>query len=497
MTRLLIIFSFCAMLHGSVAKIATAQFEGLLARVPNDANTLVLINADKLFGSPVADRERWDARRKAAFDAGISMLPPDANAVVLAGRMDVEYFSSVWELTLVKFSAGRTVQAVATRFGGSIDSISQRAAARLPDDQYVVQVSPTVLGAYTPANRQDVMRWLKSTDETSLTQSLSPYLKTAYQYAAEVGTPIVMAIDVAGVVSPADAAAKLKTFKSVGTNEAKVTALAALAGHVQGVTLGITVADKMTGAVRIDFDQSPQAVAGELKDVFLEVLQRNGAVVDDFADWQASVSGNTYFLRGGLSSSGARRLLSVLELSHALSEAMDLAKSSSPTGSGGGNPTKIYFESITTMLDDLRDKPRKDGVQTAGQAGTWYGKYAGKIDALPILDVDTAMLDLGAEISSSLRNAELSLRGVGMKSGMRIASGEASGGDYGYGYGYGGYRQSYNLHSGMDNASGAKSAIRKQETISSVSDIRQMWANIDNALAKIRRDLTEKYSMEF
>jgi len=45
-----------------------------------------MIDAGKLFGSPLADRERWDARRKAAFEAGVSPLPPDASAVLLASR---------------------------------------------------------------------------------------------------------------------------------------------------------------------------------------------------------------------------------------------------------------------------------------------------------------------------------------------------------------------------------------------------------------------------
>ena len=39
--------------------VAQAQFAGMKYRIPTDANTLVLINAEKMFGSPVADRDRW------------------------------------------------------------------------------------------------------------------------------------------------------------------------------------------------------------------------------------------------------------------------------------------------------------------------------------------------------------------------------------------------------------------------------------------------------
>ncbi len=34
-----------------------AQFEGMKTRIPTDANTLVLINADKMLSSPKAERE--------------------------------------------------------------------------------------------------------------------------------------------------------------------------------------------------------------------------------------------------------------------------------------------------------------------------------------------------------------------------------------------------------------------------------------------------------
>ena len=42
--------------------LATAQFAGMRVRVPADANTLVLINAQKMFGSRIADREGLESQ---------------------------------------------------------------------------------------------------------------------------------------------------------------------------------------------------------------------------------------------------------------------------------------------------------------------------------------------------------------------------------------------------------------------------------------------------
>ena len=72
-------FSCVAILLAStvIPQAALAQFEGMKYRIPTDANTVVLVNADKIFGSKVADANRWAERRQAAYDAGILALPPD------------------------------------------------------------------------------------------------------------------------------------------------------------------------------------------------------------------------------------------------------------------------------------------------------------------------------------------------------------------------------------------------------------------------------------
>ena len=431
----------------STSVCAIAQFDGMLSRVPNDANTLIMIDAEKLFGSPLADRERWDARRKAAFEAGVSALPPDASAVLLASRTDYDTSRNLWELTLTRFSGGRDVASVAKRFGGSIDTIEGRTATRLPSNHYVVQISPNLLGSHTPASRQDVTRWLASTDKTSLTQSMSPYLMTAHRYATKIGTPIVMAVDVSGVFSADEATARLSMFESLGADKSLASSLGKLAGGIQGATLGITINNTAVGAVRVDFKDSLQAFVTVLKPVLLEVLQRHGAMVDDFETWEPSVQDNTFMLKGPLS--------------------------------------------------------------TTGQAALWYGKYALKLDNLPILGVDPTLLSFGADIAGRLRDAQSSLRGVGMRTSVRTMSnnnGSSAGGPPivyggyfdGYGYGYGGFSYSYyDLRSGARAQDKANAAIRMEERVSGVANIQSIWKNIDEATAMIRREMTQKYEVEF
>ena len=495
-----------------VPRASHAQFEGMKYRVPADANTLILINAEKMFGSPVADRGRWEARRKAAYDAGISGLPPDGTEVLLAGRTDFEYGSSVWELGMLKLRGDRSVADVAQRYGGVMDQIAERDATRLPNDNYVVQLMSNLLAAYTPANRQDVKRWLSSTDVGGVSK-LPSYLEQGFGYATKSGTPIVMALDVSGSVSAADVKTSLTSFQSLKDSGISAEPLTKLFAGIQGITLGITLQDQVVGAIRVDFAESPKILAEVGKPLLLEVLQKQGAMIEDLRQWQPSIEGNTFLLRGTFSESGTRRVLSVLELPRSLSDAMQ------QTASTNANPedaqrlaSQQYFQQITALLDDLRAKPKRSGVQTFGQAAIWYDKYARKIDGMSILNVDDDLVNYAASMAIALRQAEMIMKGVGMRSSVRTAGNQPVSG--GYSWSVGGYRAGRGYNGGLYGAYGttmgvgagqaslrakgqSDAIIRGQERTSGAANVQQVWQYIDESTAAIRRDLTRKYSADF
>ena len=49
---------------------ARAQFDALVKHIPNSANNLVLVNAEKMFNSPVAKSEGWQQIHSKRFVAG-------------------------------------------------------------------------------------------------------------------------------------------------------------------------------------------------------------------------------------------------------------------------------------------------------------------------------------------------------------------------------------------------------------------------------------------
>ncbi|MDA9858685.1 hypothetical protein N9D23_11250 [Rubripirellula sp.] len=492
--------------------LAQAQFKGMRARIPADANTLVLINAEKMFGSRVASREHWESRRKAAYENGISALPPDATEVAIAGRSDHEFGESIWELALVRLSKERNVTTVAQRFGGTMDTIEGRSAARLPNDLFVLQMSPEMLGSYTPANRQDVSRWLRSTNINSGDQ-LSPYLEQAFTYATKVGSPIIMAMDVEGVVSPTRIKQRIEENPVLKAAGLPTEQLVKLLSGARGVTLGVTMGDESVGAIRVDFKESPEILASIGKELMINVLQHQGAMIEDFRNWTPSIEGNTFLLRGTFSTNGIRRVMSVLELPPALHDSMFDAASpgSDPEGNAILLATEQYWNSVTSLVDDLREKPKRDHVKTFGQAAMWYDKYARKIDRLPILNVDQEMLDYGVYVASAFRDAEAAMKGVGMRSSLRTASNNPSSGGYyatmggyransGYGPSYGPQGVTMGVGAGRAsiNEKGRTDAIiRGQERTAGAASVQQIWQGIDETTAAVRRSMVQKYKTDF
>lgn len=494
--------------------VAQVPFKGMRTRIPNDANTLILINAEKMFGSPVADREGWAARRKAAYDAGVTALSPNAIEIAIAGRSDHEFGESIWELGLVRLRGEQNVTTVAARYGGEMDEVLGRSAARLPADHYVVQLASDFMASYTPANRQDVSRWLRSTDIVG-PEGLPPYLEQAFGYATKVGSPIVMAMDIGGAISEAEVKRRMGTLESLKDSGLDPNEFAKLISSAKGITLGITVQNQTIGAIRVDFDQSPQMLAKVGKPLLIEILRRQGAMLEDINDWTPAISGNTFLLKGGLNSTGVRKVMSVLELPASLTHAVQDSQSpgSDPEGTAKLLATQQYYKSVTTMLEDLRMKPKRDHVKTFGQAAMWYDKYARKIDRLPILNVDEELLNYGTGIATMLRDAEAAMKGVGMRTSQRTAANNPSSGGYSFNTG-GGYRSNWGygwpqfgpqaptagvnaMNASLQAKGRSDAVIRGQERTRGAATVQDIWQGIDESTAAIRRTMTSKYSATF
>ena len=408
----------------------------LAAKAPTASNALVLMDVERVLGSPIGQREGWKGRFENAFAGGLISTPPDTKRLLLAAQLDYETWQPTSELAVLDVTDEISMPNIARQTKGAPDTVANLSAIVLPQDAYIVELDQHRMAAMVPANRQAVSRWLHESAGRSQ-PALSPYLTAAVQAAGKID--IVQALDMSDAVPPDVIREKLKVSNVVGNARPQVDIekLTPLLASLKGMMFEVVFKDAPHARFLIDFDQDAAPLAAIGKPLLLEVLNENGARIADFDAWTSKVEGNRFLLTGKLSPDGLRKVFSLIDA--------PIATFTSPAAGGDESAAKAnkmgyashaYFKSITSMLDSLRAES-KDSV-TLGQNASWIDRWARKIERLPMLDVDQDMLDYGGYVVAELRGASDSIEGSA--SPRALGTAEIYGGRYSSYGGYSGYR---------------------------------------------------------
>jgi hypothetical protein len=389
-----------------------------------------------------------------------------------------------------------------------LDTIEGLPALSLPNDTYLVQLGPMTLGAMAPANRQTVVRWIRDIRK-STPPPLSPYLQRAAVYSDEAGSEIIMALDLEGVMSFERVGKYLKAhqkqldaWQGAAGQALKMTDVASLLSHVEGVRIGVRVGETQSSVIAVDFQTDASAISSFAKPLLLQVLEDKGALIDDFQSWTAKTKGNEISLAGTLSAGGRRLLMSLID-SPVSDESLTKATGVSPGELPAVDVKKSqeHFRAVVGMAGDLKNDMRN--AKNLASTQLFFDKYAKRIERMPILGVDEELLNYSAFVANTLRRATGSVKTMGIQSGVRQA--QITGADVyaGY-YGYGGYRYGaygpYGRRGQMAEvkAVGAeRRVIRAEEKATMATDVQTLRQELIAATTDIRRKMTTKYQIEF
>jgi hypothetical protein len=503
----------CLLLVGLAAKSADAQFPKLVQLVPDSANTIILLNAEKVLNSEVALREGWQKNFEKSIEAGVVRLPADTQQYVLAAEIDFEYMQPVWQVGALTSKNKRDMVYLAKTRDGKQDTINGLSAVLMPNANYLVQFEPTIYASLVPGSRQAVARWIAEAKSKEV--KLSPYLQEAISYSRDAGTEIIMAMDLSFVLTAEVIGEKLKASPVLSKADIDPVDATKILASLRGAMLGVTLGEKPYGSIKVDFGED----VAPLKDVAVEfldeVLEDQGAMIDDFRAWKAKTKEKQITLSGTLSSEGMRQIFSLIDapVANAVTpetESTDTQQSASDQDSVAVASQK-YFKSVTQYFRDLRHKE----PQRIAQYGIWFDKYARKIDQLPMVNVDQEMLDYGAYVSQQFRNAGAAIKGIGVRSrvrqveGVNAAGNPAPGvvgggyyngafyhGDYAY-RGYSGYQRANWVQEGLRQQQRVRTQVKVQEKAAGTSAARAIMQDLENETAKVRRKMVEKYNVEF
>ncbi len=472
----------CALAVGlaSFAGVARADepLAELLRRVPGSTNALAVIDVKALNATPIAKREGWRDRRQMITD-GASFLPKNVDRIVMASTIDLSDFHNIWNLALVDLAVNATTDGLIAAERGTRDQVAGREVVWTPRNAYIIPLKARLLAQFSPANRQELARWLKQ-EKDSTVAKLSPFLSVAANRVNREGQ-MVVAIDLDDVFLPAAIREFVKSSKSLPA-KADPDQVAKLLASIQGLRLTVSAEEDVTGTLVVEF-RDPVAPLGEAaKPLLLEALSALGAELEDLTDWPAVSAGTSVTMKGKVSPGAMSRILSLFDLPNQADIPDYVSPGAAPaepqnSTKSVGQATKRYYSSIGTILGDLKSQK----ATSQGGVALWYGRYAKKIDALPVLNVDPELVKWGQQLTDGLRRVSMAYDGVSASTAYRQT---ISGSGYYYG-------------AGSNVTAADASRIRKQEDVYALKVNKDTWAQIDSQYAAMRKTLTVKYGIEF
>jgi hypothetical protein len=485
------ILASVALMFFALAAMAADPTDAMIARVPESANAIVVIDVNTVFKTPMAQREGWSSKLEAARKAGVEVLPADTQNIVIASFFNLPTMTPLWQLGQFRQTSPVQIRQLATKEQGRLDEVGGESVVLSPRNLYYAGLSPHELGVVHPANRQLLSRWIRQWKQADKPR-VSPYLAQAVTTNRQ-GAPVFFAIDTTDFVDVTVARRNIEFSKTLAGKDVDKTHVAYYLTAMRGISLSVNFNEEITGVLRVDFSREIPAYGSLLKPLLLELLNDQGAHLDDFNAWTVRFRNNTMTMEGKLSKDELKQLVSMF--------GVPLPETYMPADpSLKGDPkliaTKRYYRALTVILEELRAKKPRNYNDNALRHET----ASRKIDQLPIVEVDRDLLDYGYQVASQLRLVAASLRGIPIElsaleqSKTIIAHGENNWfpGYWFPGWGYyypGSYRYETNIPE--VNAKQADVIVKGEKSRN------EIWRSISDAMAAARRKMAEKYMSDF
>lgn len=478
-----------ALLILAAASVCTAgTFEDLLKKTPSGANVLMVVNVEQILASDFAKSRDSAEKMEKAFEEREILIPPNAKHFAMAAQIDLERHSTIWEAALMELTTPPDFDKIAERIRGKVEMIGG-AKAIGTRRTFIVDLGDQQVGLLLPSSRQHTARWLKETKAKE--PSLTSYLAKASSYSDTAGTDIILAVDLADVLPEQYLADKLREGELFKDKAAAIGPTAKLLATVQGVRLGIKIGEKCYGKLIVDFADDPSSLGDLAKPMLLGAIGNNGLMLEEFADWKATVGKKSIAIEGELSDEGMRRIMSLVavpsdSIGAVAPNTAEAPKAEKTPVSAVAEASRSYFKSIDKQISSL--KLKKQDAKTFGQVAQWINNAARRIDRMPTLDVDEELLAYGSTTTNELRQMASALQGIGINSAERSSA--VYGGETYYS-GWDGY-----YYSGTDHQA-EKRQIRAEEKAAGARSAQEIAAKMAQDAAAIRQQMTKKYKLQF
>ncbi|HTL29204.1 MAG TPA: hypothetical protein VL282_08285 [Tepidisphaeraceae bacterium] len=473
-----------------LADRSLGDFQSLAKKLPPETNVLVAINVAKILNSPYSKQQDWAGNLAEKWQTRPLMVPPGVNRLVMGADLDPKTIDSTWQMCLMEMLQMPSMDSIAQAHRGYVDRVWDKNAIVSPQNAYFVPLDDKTLASLTPASRRTIAKWLRQPADGGMT---SVYLKTVAMGLSD-NTDITMALDLEGAFAVPAARKWLDDNEMPEFKGQNLDAIARQFGHINGLRLDVSIDNDINARGTVSFDQDAAVLGPVAKPLTIGILKYAGMALPDLDDWKFATSGKTVTMEGKLSEASLRNLLSLVQSPIPSTGTTDsTAANQTPAGQplDPAVASQKYYKFICMILDNLSAKT------SLADTSTWFKNSARRIEQAPILNVDPALVEWGAMVTTKLKEVA-AMTAIGQtQTSARAASLQSSAVDYGaYTYDASGKFYSKVSAEGEANRQQRRQAASEQKAQAQQQGA-QMLADIPSSRAKIRTEMTAKYKIEF
>lgn len=489
MTFLLrMVFVFCAVFV--VAPLASATeptLTDVLRSTPKPANAVMHADLGSL-------------RRLTSGSPMEIDLPAKIDRVRIASEIDFARLQPVWEIGYATMKSIPSPETVAQATGGYVEQVVNRDVVWTPNRMYLIPLPDRVLSIVRPADRKFLSQWLRR----DRNPNNGDFLTNAANVSLD-GLSLMIAVDVEDVIAPQTISETLRDYNSLKGRDAE--AIANELAKLRGVSLEVSRDTLTRTAITLTFQDSPknfQPIAGEF---FNELLQRRGSAIKDFSTWTMTSDdqGKKLQFRGTVGSEFLDDVLGVFTVQRQTAdidhyENQPRVPAQETSQSVVAENTRNYFRKVVNIVHRVRDY----SASNTGERAQWNGNMANRIDEIPTLNVDAEMVQFGAEIAKSLRSNMVSMQLTNIAVGAQAVANDAGTSGFttatGFGTIAGSFAGGFNGFYGGGGGFVDPNSPNKYYSLGQAqgnTSFKQMIGQLEQAIADMRRRMTDKYSIQF
>ncbi|MCZ2344455.1 MAG: hypothetical protein LC104_22065 [Bacteroidales bacterium] len=484
------LWAFTLALLGPESSRAQTPPAELMKYIPQIVNTVGVVNVQSILKTPRAQREGWATRHHTEYLAGAIPINPSIERLLLATEFVPNNPGHGGGFAIAPLDEPFDADKMAKIRGGKVVEVAGQKVVMCPTGVCFAPLKNNLLGATRTTSTQDLSRWVHYA-ETADRSLQSRYLMQAIN-ATGTSTQILLAVDTEDLFTRDQAQGIAAANQSLQNDQDALNGISLFVGGLRGVRFTADVADQgLRATIRLDSRVAPRFPPEAFKAFFIEVLEQNGAMLDDMLAAQVRTDQNSVIFTLQVSDGELARIMSLV-----LPPATGISESSviriAPDGVSL-EPTRRYFLRVNRIVDDLR-RQYAGGTRSSSYPRTalWHRTAANQIHALSILGVDRAVADYGLGTADRLNEIANSLQGVParvkeLESKMYYLTPRQS-------FFRMGYFPAVALPWG-NNIGEIRG--KQQQVIEGDKAMRdQLWSQIDEQRATVRREMATKYKSD-